>query len=49
MESSADEKDRGNQQVTLVVRLAPNHAPSNPISDKLFVYRDGQFKKFGRK
>ena len=22
---------------------------SNPISDKLFVYRDGQFKKFGRK
>jgi hypothetical protein len=22
---------------------------SNPISDKLFVYRNGQFKKFGRK
>ena len=22
---------------------------SYPISDKLFVYRDGQFKKFGRK
>ena len=22
---------------------------SNPISDKLFVYRDGRFKKFGRK